>query len=520
MHHNFPFGVTLVAAIGLLGASGSIAIAQDPVIGGELIIASASNLGELDPQASTSGETRDIASNIFEGVITVGETGNIIPQLAESFEVAPDAMSYTFHIRDGVPFHNGDIMDVDDVIASWTRMKETGIDREIMGPVASFERVDDTTIVVHMSQPYPTFLENLSSPRVIVGILPAEIAVKSRDEFEPIGTGPFKFVEWVPDSHITLERFADYAPSPGFDGPDGFGGKRTAYVDSVTFRNVPEQGARLAGMLTGEYHVANQIAATDVPQLNASGVATAEKLLPWMMLHQTFNVSRAPGDNLDFRRAVQVGLDYGILLDFATGGNFELGHGWQYEGYPYYSDAGKEFYNLNDVDRAKDLLAKSGYAGEDLTILVTGDQQVPRDYSIALQDQLKKLGVNTTINAVDTATWTAMLGQKDKWDILIGGFGLAPSIGPFGMLRHFAGANNLQGYIDPELEDAAERTRTGLTFADRKQGFEDYQAGVLNNAYSIRVGATGLYLAVRNEVHDFKPYRVFRAWDVWVDPKS
>lgn len=520
MFQNLRCAIAVSLAVGLTMATADTSFAQEPVMGGELVFASASNLGELDPQASTSGETRDISSNIFESVITVGETGTIIPQLAESFEAAPDALSYTFRIRDDVRFHNGDVLDVDDVIASWTRMKDTGIDREIMELVDSFERVDDKTIVVHMTRPYPTFLENLSSPRVIVGIMPAEIAAKAKDEFEPIGTGPFKFVEWVPDSHITLERFADYVPSPGFDGPDGFGGKRTAYVDTVIFRNVPEQGARLAGILTDDYDVANQISATDVPRIDASGVAKAEKLLPWMMLHQTFNVSRAPGDNADFRKGIQIGLDLETLLDFAAGGNYQMGHGWQYDGFPYYSDAGKEFYNLKDVDGAKALLAKSGYNGEELTILTTSDQQITRDYAIALQDQLKKLGVNSTIDAVDTATWTAMLGQKDKWDILIGGFGLAPSIGPFGMLRHFAGENNLQGYMDPELEDAADRTRTGLTFEDRKKGFEDYQAGVLNKAYSIRVGATGVYIAVSNEVHGYKPYRVLRAWDVWLDPES
>lgn len=520
MLYHQRIGLALAVGAGLTISAPISASAQTPVDGGELIIASASNLGELDPHASTSGETRDIASHIFESVITVDETGNIIPQLAESYEASDDAMSYTFHIREGVPFHNGDILDVDDVIASWQRMKDYGIDREIMGLVDSFERVDDDTVAVHMERAYPTFLENLSSPRVIVGIMPQEIALLPKDEFKPIGTGPFQYVEWVPDSHITLDKFAGYVPSPGFDGPTGFGGLRTAYVDRVTFRNVPEQGSRLAGILTGDYHIANQIAQTDVPRLEASGEAQAMSMLPWMMLHQTFNVSSAPGDDVNFRRAVQIGLDLETLLDFATGGNYQLGHGWQYEGFPYYSDVGADTYNVGDKERAAELLAKSSYNGETVRILATSDQQVNRDYAIALADELGKMGIKTQITGVDTATWTAMLGQKDKWEILIGGFGLAPSIGPFGMLRHFAGENNLQGYMDPALEDAADRTRTGLTFEERKQGFEDYQAGVLNNAYAIRVGATGVYNAVRNEAHGFRPYRVLRAWDVWIDPNS
>lgn len=509
-----PLAFAGMAALLLSPCSVHSLAAQELKSGGTLVIASASNLGELDPQASTSGETRDFASHVFEAVLTVDETGNIIPQLAASYEAAEDSTSYTFDIRAGVPFHNGDVLTVDDVIASWERMKESGIDREIMALVDRFERVDDDTVTVHMTQPYPTFLETLSSPRVIVGIMPEEVARAPKTEFEPIGTGPFKFVEFVPDSHFTLERFDDYKPNESFDGPTGFGGKRTAYVDEVIFRNVPEPGARLAGILTGDFHIANQIATTDVPQLEGSGTATAMKLLPWMMVHQTINASRSPGDDLNFRKAIQVGLDYETLLDFATSGNYQLGHAFQYEGFPYYSEVGSADYNVKDVERAKQLLADSNYDGETLTILTPGDQIVTRDYAIALADQLKGLGINTTINAVDTATWTAMLGQKDEWEILIGGFGLAPSIGPYGMLRHFAGENNLQGYLDPVAQDGADRTLAGLTFEERKQGFEDYQGAVLDNAYSVIAGASGIFVAVRNEVEGFTPYRVLRAWDV------
>lgn len=506
----------LAVAATLVTITTTLTCAQEPVIGGTLIVAQSSSLTDLDPHATTNPASRDVIANIFESVITVDETGEIIPQLAQSFEGSDDALTFTFDIRVGVPFHNGDTLTVEDVIASWERMKASGVDRDIMSQVDTFERVDDDTVAVHMAQPDPTFLERLSSPRVIVAVMPEEIAAPNA-QFEPVGTGPFKFAEMVADSHVSLTRFEDYEPSEGFDGPTGYGGKRTAYLDEVIFRNVPEQGARLAGILTGDYHIADQIAPTDIARLEASDVARPVKVLPWGLVHQSFNATRGPGADPKFRKAIQIGLDYETLMDFATGGNYMMVHGFQYQGFPYYSEAGLEYYNIKDVDRAKELLAESSYSGEPVVILTMNDQAIYRDYAVALQDQLRQLGINGQIEAVDTATWIAMLDQRDAYDIRIGGYGVAPSIGPYGMLPHYSGAATQQGIVDEELNDAAERTRTSLSAEDRKKAFAEYQGGVLSKAYGIIAGAQGVYSAVNNQVHGYTPSRVVRAWDVWID---
>lgn len=431
--------------------------------------------------------------------------------------MSDDAMSYTFTLREGVPFHDGSMLDAGDVVASWQRMKDQGVDQGVMALVDSFEEVDDLTVKVTMTEANPTWLDELSSPRVLVGIMPEEVAALPNEEFEPIGTGPFEFTEWVPDSHVTLNKFEEYAQQSDAAPRDGFGGKRTVHVDSVTFRTVPEAGAQIAGLLTGDYHIADQVSPQDVPRLEASDEVRAVKVLPWYMVHQTFNLTKPFGADENFRRAIQVGLNLEELLDFATGGNYVMGHAWQYEGFPYYSDAGMETYNLGDVAQAKALLEQSSYNGEEIEILTISDEAALRDYAIALADQLGRMGINTRINAQNAATWSALRVERETWTIIVGGFGMAPSIGPFGMLQHFSGDGSLQGVTFPEIEDAAQRVRTGMTFDERKQAFEDYQAGVLGRAISIRAGAAGIYIGVRNEVQNFEPGRVIRAWDVWID---
>lgn len=397
----------------LIGAAAAIAMsaqgqAQEPVEGGELVVAMAVTLGSLDPHASTSVATRYVSAHIFESVVTRGETGDIIPQLAESYEMSDDAMSYTFTLREGVPFHDGSMLDAGDVVASWQRMKDQGVDQGVMALVDSFEEVDDFTVKVTMTEANPTWLDELSSPRVLVGIMPEEVAALPNEEFEPIGTGPFEFTEWVPDSHVTLNKFEEYAQQSDAAPRDGFGGKRTVHVDSVTFRTVPEAGAQIAGLLTGDYHIADQVSPQDVPRLEASDEVRAVKVLPWYMVHQTFNLTKPFGADENFRRAIQVGLNLEELLDFATGGNYVMGHAWQYEGFPYYSDAGMETYNLGDVAQAKALLEQSSYNGEEIEILTISDEAALRDYAIALADQLGRMGINTRINAQNAATWSAL----------------------------------------------------------------------------------------------------------------
>lgn len=493
------------------------AVAQEPVKGGDLVVAMAVTLPTVDPHASTGVATRYTSAHIFESVVTRGETGDIIPQLADSYEISEDATTYTFTLREGVNFHDGSVLDAGDVVASLQRMKDRGVDQGVMALVDSIEKVDGLTVEVTMTEPHPSFLDGLSSPRVIVGIMPEEIAGLTKEDFKPVGTGPFKFVEWVPDSHIKLERFEDYSQQQDAAPSDGFGGKRTVHVDTVTFRTIPEAGAQIAGLLTGDYHIADQVSPQDVPRLEASDEVSAVKVLPWYMVHQTFNLTKPLGADENFRKAIQVGLNLETLLDFATGGNYVLGHGWQYDGFPYHSEAGKETYNLGDVERAKELLAQSSYDGEEIEILTVSDEAALRDYAIALADQLGKLGINTRINAQNAATWAALRVERETWTIIIGGFGMAPSIGPFGMLRHFSGDGSLQGVKFPKIEDAVHRVRTSLSFEERKQAFEDYQAEVLGKAIAIRAGAAGIYIGVRNEVHNFTPGRVIRAWDIWLD---
>src|SRR5690606_40005187 len=125
--------------------------------------------------------------------------------------------------------------------------KRIGGDKPILDPVTSIDIVDDHTLKLTLSKPVPPFIEHISFSGSMLAMLPAEQAAKDADQIEMIGTGPFSFVEYVPDSHVLLRRFEDYVPNPAFDGPTGFGGKKMAYFDTVRIRFIPRSEERRVG---------------------------------------------------------------------------------------------------------------------------------------------------------------------------------------------------------------------------------------------------------------------------------
>ena len=171
-----------------------------------------------------------------------------------------DGRRYTIALRKGVRFHNGKEMTSADVVASltrWGKVATTG--KALWRTVEAVEAKDPYTVVIHLKEPSGSLLYGLGSPNNGASIHPKEVIDAAGDgqikEF--IGTGPYRFVEHRPDRHIKVARFKDYAARK--EAPDGYGGRRTAYVDEILFIPVPDVAVRLAGVETGEYHFASSI---------------------------------------------------------------------------------------------------------------------------------------------------------------------------------------------------------------------------------------------------------------------
>ena len=222
-----------------LGAAPALADTfKCPHVGGDFTFGQEANINSLDQMTSATISTRNIAMNVYEALMTRDENFSPILDLASSMTEAPDHLTYTFKLRQGVHFHNGKLMTSADVVASFDRYARIGLERSMLANVDRWDAPDADTFVIRMKQVQPTFLiasEFVQRPdRHHSGREQGRSAAAAQADRH----GPFQLVELVPGSYVKLKRYYGYTPNTAFDQRTGFGGYKQACFDTVTFRIV------------------------------------------------------------------------------------------------------------------------------------------------------------------------------------------------------------------------------------------------------------------------------------------
>ncbi len=521
MHINLVPPLRVLGVVGIFALASAILPAplQAQVEGGEIVVVQGSNPPSLDAMSTSSQASRNINMNIYETLYGFSEDVVPIPILAEDVVISDDGMTYVFPLRQGVMFHNGKEMTARDVKASLERYRVVGATGNLLTPVADIEITGDYEVTLHMVEPTPTFLEAFSSPRAPAVIIPEEDGGTAAGENSFVGTGPYKFVEYIPDSHVTLEKFADYSTDMRHDGPDGFGGKKTAFLDKVTFRIIPEPGAQVAALEAGEVHILEQIPMPAARRLESDPNIELHENLQWAFTTFIFNTNVPPTDNVKFREAVQVALNMEEIMAISSEGLFSLNHRWQYPETTYDpGDIGAEFYNQADADRAKALLEEAGYNGEEFVILT--DSTIPQHgrAGVVIGEQLKAIGINTVINQVDWPTALNLRMQDEGWNGWTLQMGIEPYLGPVGLIATLASpARPHFVKPDPELDALYLELTKGATVEERQETFKKIQAHLYEMFAIVKVGDSGLMQATRSNVEGFVPFRFPRVYDVWLE---
>ncbi len=274
-------------------------------------------------QANSAASTRDIAMNIYETLVTRDENMKPLLQLAQSVDTSPDAKVFTFNLRQGVHFHNGKLITSADARASFERYARVGIDRSILAPVDHFDTPDPGTFVITLKDPRPAFMEahvvdHRADHHHPGGEQGRAATATSGDGHRAVAAGPVRRRQLCP-----AEAFRRLYTGHALQRIDGFGGYKVACLDTVTFRMVPEPGARVAGLETGELQ-----GVEDVPTIAQKRIAANKDIhllkLENFWLNVTIgNWSAPPTNNLKFRQAVLAALDFDEIMDAASDGDFK-----------------------------------------------------------------------------------------------------------------------------------------------------------------------------------------------------
>ncbi len=511
----------LISTVSALALAVAISPALAQKKGGNVIVGTSSAPPFTDAQATTAEASRNISLHWIESLFARDENANAMPDLATKADISADGKTYVITLREGVKFHNGQEMTAEDVIASLQRYSKVGGSSGIMKPVAEMIATSKYVVTIKLSTVAPGFIDLLSSPGAPVGIMPKSEGDKERGKVNHIGTGPYQFVEYVPDSHVLVKRFDGYSQNMNFQKRDGFGGKKTAYFDTVRFRHIPENGARAAALEAGEIQAVDALQPSAAKRFKDNKAINIYEAMPWAFHTIIVNASFGPTKDIKVRQAIQAILDQEEIMAIAGEGLYRLTHGWQHPGTSYYAgDIGKEFYNKKDLTKAKALLAEAGYKGEEIVFLTDSTYQQQNDTGVVAAEQLRKAGLNVKLNIVDWPTAYNLRDKPDGWSLWVVGLGIQPYEGPYAIASIFTADHEGKGWqwlADPELIRANQVLSTALTLDERKKGFADFQKRVFEFVPGIKLGDLGRYQATRANLKGYAPSRIPRMWDVWFE---
>lgn len=438
---------------------------EETTSGGVLKVAINAQPPSMDPSVSTATATRDVARLVFESLLVLNDNYEPVPFLAEKVDVE-DNKKFTFHLRKGVKFHNGDEMKAEDVVASMNRWKESESKaKQVIGD-SEFVEVDEYTVELELAEPSSLALGIMATAGQFGAIMPKEINEAAGPEgvMEYIGTGPFEFVEWKQDHYIHLKKFDDYQP---LDEPvDGLAGKREALVDEIYFYITPDSSTRLAGIQSGEYDIAYQLPFNNYQQLLETDLQVEPSLAGDMILQ--YNTREGLMANKTLRHAVNAALNIDDILTaslvepelYQSGPNLMEENNVQ-----WYTTAGEENYNVNDPELAKQLLEEAGYNGEPVKIVTTRDYQHYYDSSVVIQQQLEQIGMNVELEVYDWPTLTELVKDDSAWHLRVNGFTFKPD--PTQLL-----------YLDPSYSGVSEdaRIKEGMKAIETAETEEEARA--------------------------------------------
>ena len=395
--------------------------AGEPKTGGTLRVAILGEPPHLDSMFGTQTVTADTTWHIMETLFSRDDKEAPVPHLLEKYEPSIDGKSLTMTLRKNVLFHNDKEMTSADVVASLKRFGSMAArGRLVFERVESVDAKDKYTVTMAFKQPTTGILPVFLTQRDAI-VMPEEVANQfPKEKFDqPIGTGPYKFIEHLPDRHLRMGRFEKYAAleSPA-NGPSG---KRVAYIDEIVFIPVPEESVRADGVGSGEYHFANDLAPDTYDKVKALPNVTADIGKPYYWAVAHFNKKEGMFTNAKLRQAVLAAVQIEPIAQSAFGRPdfYRLGPEIAAQETPWYTDEGKDVYNKPDPEKAKALMQEGGYDGTPIRWMSTKEYFYNYNGSLPFKQQLEAVGFKVDLQVMDWATVGKRRSDSKEYDVFV-----------------------------------------------------------------------------------------------------
>lgn len=503
--------------------------AVEPRYGGTLIHGRGGDSVGLDPAHETDGESLNVARNIFDTLVRYKEESTEIePALATSWEVSPDGLAYTFKLRQGVKFHDGTLFSAEAVVLSFDRqlnpdkypeLKDTGPYKYWLGMsmgdiVQSVEAVDEFTVKFTLKRREAPFLANLGMH--FASIVSPTALKKLTVDFtrNPVGTGPFKFVEWIKDDRIVLEANSEY-----WDG--------RPYLDRLIFRSIPDNTTRLFELQAGTIDVMVFPNPEDVPLIEADPGFKVLRQPGMNVGYLAMHTGKKPFDDVRVRQAINHAINKKAIVDTIYEGLGTIaknplppvvwGYNDQIQDYEY------------NPDKAKALLKEAGYSNGFKTTLWA--MPVPRPYNPngqkvaeVIQADLQKVGIQARIISYEWGTYLEKTDHGEHDMALLGWTG--DNGDPDNFLYVLLDkdnakvpATNIAFYKNDQVHDLLIQAKETFDPKEREKLYQEAQIIIHQDAPWVPLAHSMVVVITKATVHNYKIHPV-GDWlyrKVWID---
>lgn len=476
------------------GGQGNNGKTGEPVKGGEITIGIAQDLDDsLDPHQTVAAGTREVLFNIFEGLVKPNSDGEMIPAVAEKYTLSEDGTTYTFTLREGVKFHNGQTVTAEDVVYSINRCAAVPEGQEkplvaAFSAVKSVEALDEKTVAVTIAQRDLEFISYMTA-----AIIPADY---ENQDTAPVGTGPFRFVSRTPQQDFVMERFEDYWGAP-------------AWLDKVTYKICENADALVMNLNGGSIDLCAHLTSAQASQLNQN----------FQVLEGTMNLVQAiylnnqakPFDNQLVRQALCYAIDRQGIMDMVADGHGTAVGSSIYPAFTKYFLPELMDKYPHDVAKAKELLAQAGYPdGFDMTISVPNNYQPHMDTAEVVAEQLREAGINVTIQPVEWSTWLDTIYNGRQFQATVVGVDAA-NMTARAMLERFTSdyGKNFINYNNPAYDALFQKAINAQDEAGQTDLYKQMETMLADTAANVYIQDLCDLVAMRQDLGGLKFYPIY-----------
>jgi len=459
----------------------------------EIVVGISQDMGDsLNPYQMTAAGTKEILTNVYEGLYKVSPSGDYIPAVAESYTVSPDGLTYTFKLRSGVKFHSGNALTAEDVLYSFKTCKEITVDSSlpaVLDGISITASGSDITILLPAAN--NDFLAYVS----MVYIIPSESS--DACAAAPVGTGPFKYVSRSVQENIVFERFEEY-----------WGEK--AKLNKVTCKIYEDATALVAAINAGAIDMCAHMTLDQV-----GGLGENYKVLEGTMnLVQALylNNARKPFDDVRVRQAICYALDVDAILKLtADGHGTKLGTSIYPAFKKYFDESLVDAYAYNP-EKAKALLAEAGYPnGFTMSVTVPSNYTPHVNAGQVVVQQLQAVGINAELKEVEWNSWLTDVYKGRDFDSTISGFDASTLTANALLSRWVTGASkNMIGFSNAQYDELMAKATAETDDSVRTSLYKQAAAILSEDAANAYIQDLAEFTAMAKTLSGYNFYPLYR----------